>query len=97
MVKVFISYARDESYGQSLAAETQVQLEEAGIEVFRDATGLKGGDFWLQKLEQELRASDVVVLILSKKVLSSKWVPNEINLAEELKIPVIPIFAEQVI
>ena len=96
MSKVFISYARDESCGQNLASETQAQLEDAGISVFRDATGLKGGDFWLHKLEDELRTSDVVVLILSKKVLVSKWVPNEISLAEELAIPVIPIYAEHI-
>jgi formylglycine-generating enzyme required for sulfatase activity len=94
MPKVFISYGRDESHGQNLATEIQDQLQAAGFDVFRDATGLKGGDFWLQKLEKSLRASDVVVLVLSEKVLHSKWVPNEINLAEELEIPVIPLFAE---
>ena len=96
MHKVFISYARDESCGQDLAVEAQSQLELASFNVFRDVTGVKGGDFWLRKLEEELRASHIVVLVLSEKVLTSKWVPNEINLAEELGIPVIPIFAERI-
>ena len=79
MSKVFISYARDESCGQALATETQFQLEEAGIEVFRDATGLKGGDHWLQKLEHELRASDVVVLVLSKKYWFQNGCPTKLT------------------
>lgn len=94
MPKIFISYARDISLGEVLACNIQTQLEDADFNVFRDVTGLKGGDKWLQKLEQELRASELVVLVLSKKVLSSKWVNREIILAEKLNIPVIPIFAE---
>lgn len=96
MTKVFISYARDASYGQNLAAQAQDQLLAAGFEVFRDATGLKPGDLWLNKLESELKSSDVMVLVMSKKALTSKWVQNEVHMAEELKIPVIPILSEKI-
>jgi len=44
MPKIFISYARDKSYGQELATEAQSRLQAAGFEVFRDVIGLKPGD-----------------------------------------------------
>ncbi|MFM2318265.1 MAG: hypothetical protein RLZZ215_886 [Pseudomonadota bacterium] len=96
MPKIFISYARDQSHGENLAAEAQQQLQAAGFEVFRDMIGLKPGDVWPQKLEFELESSDAVVLIVSEKVRSSKWVHNEISMAEEIGLPVIPVLAEKV-
>lgn len=96
MPKIFISYARDQSYGEKFAAEAQQQLQAAGFEVFRDVIGLRPGDVWSQKLEFELDSSDAVVLIVSEKVRTSQWVHNEVSMAEEIGLPVIPIFAEKV-
>ena len=96
MPKIFNSYARDQSHGQNLAAEAEQQLQAAGFEVFRDISALKPGDFWLQKLEFELENSDAVVLIVSEKVRKSKWVQNEISMAEEMGLSVIPVFAEKI-
>ncbi len=96
MPKIFISYARDQSHGERLATEVQQQLLSAGFEVFRDVIGLKPGDVWYHKLEFELETSDAVVLIVSEKVRTSKWVHNEISMAEEIGLPVIPVFAEKV-
>ncbi|WGZ95364.1 MAG: hypothetical protein QJT81_05090 [Candidatus Thiothrix putei] len=36
MPKAFISYARDGSYGENLAAEIQQQLQAAGFAVFSE-------------------------------------------------------------
>jgi formylglycine-generating enzyme required for sulfatase activity len=96
MSKVFISYARDGSYGENLAAEIQQQLLAAGFAVFRDVIGLKPGDVWYRTLEFELETSDVMVLVVSEKVRTSKWVHNEVSMAEEIGIPVIPVLAEKV-
>ena len=99
MLKVFISYARDQAHGgpgENLATEAQQQLQSAGFEVFRDVIGLKPGDVWYSKLEFELETSDVVVLIVSERVRRSKWVHNEISMAEEIGLPVIPVFAETI-
>ena len=96
MPKAFISYARDGSYGENLATEIQQQLQVAGFAVFRDVIGLKPGDVWYHKLEFELESSDVMVLVVSEKVRTSKWVHNEVSMAEEIGIPVIPVLAEKV-
>lgn len=96
MPKAFISYARDGSHGENLAVEIQQQLQAAGFVVFRDVIGLKPGDVWYHKLEFELESSDVMVLVVSEKVRTSKWVHNEVSMAEEIGIPVIPVLAEKV-
>lgn len=93
--KIFISYARDGSHGENLAAEIQQQLQAVGFAVFRDVIGLRPGDVWHHKLEFELESSDVMVLVVSEKVRTSKWVHNEVSMAEEIGIPVIPVLAEK--
>ena len=95
MPKVFISYARDASFGEKLAALTQPQLQAAGYTVFRDVTNLNAGDRWHTKLESELLSSDIFVLIVSKKVHNSIWVFNEIDLAKEKGLPIIPVLSEK--
>ncbi|WP_022953320.1 SUMF1/EgtB/PvdO family nonheme iron enzyme [Leucothrix mucor] len=96
MPKIFISYGRDESHGQSLATEAQQQLQAAGFEVFLDVIGLKPGDRWDTKLEFELETSDLVVLVISEKIRTSDWVYNEISMAREIGLPIIPVIAEHV-
>ena len=97
MPKAFISYARDGSYGENLAVEIHQQLKAAGFTVFRDVISLKPGDVWFHKLDAELESSDVMVLVLSEKVRTSVWVPNEVDAAKELGIPIIPVLAEKML
>ena len=96
MPKVFISYARDASFGEELAALTQPQLQLAGHTVFRDMTDLNPGDRWDTNLEFELETSDVVVLIVSEKVRRSEWVHNEISMAKEIGLPIIPVLSKKI-
>ncbi len=58
--------------------------------------GLKPGDVWYHKLEFELEACDVMVLVVSEKIRTSKWVHNEVSMAEEIGIPVIPVLAKAI-
>lgn len=90
----FISYARDQSNGQQLAEALHQQLLNDDIPVFRDAGGIDPGADWANTLEQAVRNSAVVVLVLSPKVNDSKWVRREFNLAESLGLTIIPVLAE---
>lgn len=90
----FISYARDQARGQHLAETLHKQLLDKSIPVFRDIGGINPGTDWADTLENAVRNSAVVVLIISPEVTDSKWVRREFNLAESLDIPVIPVLAE---
>ncbi|QQZ30095.1 toll/interleukin-1 receptor domain-containing protein [Thiothrix subterranea] len=94
MQQIFISYAQDESHGQRLAKEVQQQLHEQGFRVFRDETGVIAGMQWVKEIESQLKASQLVVLVVSSKVQHSEWVFAEFQMARNMGIPVVPVLAE---
>lgn len=96
MTKVFISYTKDGGAGESLAVDMQQMLQREKFDVFRDDIGLERGDVWESKLEFELTASSVVVLIVSEKTRTSKWTHSEVSMAMDFGVPVIPVLAEAV-
>lgn len=44
-----------------------------------------------QRIIEELKSSDVVFLLKTKKVFTSKWVLFEIKLANEFNIPIVKV------
>ena len=61
-VQVFISYSRkDLGFVKQLAGD----LKRAGLNVWYDITGLRGGARWGVVLEEAIRSSEFVVLVLS--------------------------------
>jgi formylglycine-generating enzyme required for sulfatase activity len=94
MQQIFISYAQDHSHGQRLAEQVQQQLHGAGFVVFRDVSGISPGTKWAHEIERQLKASKLVVLVVSAKALHSEWVFAECDMAKEHGIPIIPVFAE---
>jgi tetratricopeptide (TPR) repeat protein len=93
--RVFISHSsKDNAFGVKLAADLRARLGNIS-DVFYDSDGhpedeyqdgLLGGDKWVERLEHELTARDVFVVILSPPALASRWVKMEIYtaLAQEL-------------
>ncbi|WMP16967.1 SUMF1/EgtB/PvdO family nonheme iron enzyme [Thiothrix lacustris] len=94
MQQIFISYAQDQAHGQRLAEQVQQQLHGAGFAVFRDVSGVIPGTKWVHEIERQLKASELVVLVVSAKALHSDWVFAEFDMAKEHQIPIIPVFAE---
>lgn len=82
------------STGQRLAEQVQQQLHAQGFAVFRDVSGVMPGTKWAQEIERQLKASKLVVLVVSAKALHSDWVFAEFDMAKEYQIPIIPVFAE---
>jgi hypothetical protein len=85
---VFISYSQDDAgYVQRLAA----QLQEAGIPVSLDRNiGSRTG--WSFEIEDRLRTSAAVVPVVSDMSSRSQWVDREIDFAQELGTPILPIY-----
>ena len=54
---------------------------DPSLDVWYDEHGLSGGSAWVQTLQQELQARDVVVLVLTPDSLASQWVQQEMQLA----------------
>jgi TIR domain len=86
--KVFVSYARED---QKFALRLAGELEAAGLTVWIDRTGIEGGSDWSQRIEDAIRASTEVVLILSPDSTASDFVKKEVIFAQQLEIPVRPV------
>ncbi|WP_410634362.1 TIR domain-containing protein [Amycolatopsis sp. cmx-4-83] len=77
MSRVFLSYARED---RSHAQRLREALAEAGINVLEDTWELPGRHDWAAMVEQAIKTSDVVVLLLSPSATSS-WTGDEFELA----------------
>ena len=88
MTQVFISYSRkDISFINRLAAD----LKNAGIDVWYDVTRIAGGARWRTEIENALRNSQYVIVVLSPDSIVSEWVEREFLFSSNLKRKIIPL------
>ena len=91
-LKVFLSYSRrDLDFVEQLAAD----LKKTGLDVWYDLSGLDGGAPWRKAIEKAIRASDVVVVVLSPDSVNSQWVEREYLFASNHGKKVIPVLYKQ--
>lgn len=92
-VDVFISYAREDS---EVARALGSAIEARGLTTWSDA--MLGGGQPLQVIEQKLRSSGAVVVLLSDASLSSRWIDREVNVALEVlpRSAVLPVAVGEV-
>lgn len=88
MTQVFISYSRkDLSFVEQLAAD----LQNAGLDIWFDLSGLDGGDRWGRELQNAIRQSDVFLFIVSPNSVESEWVEKEFLYASNLHKRIVPL------
>ncbi len=75
-MKVFISYTQEDKRYATLIANA---LEQAGHEVWYDKWSLRVGDNLIQKINEGLKETDALIVIVSKYALRSKWVMHEFS------------------
>ncbi len=74
MANVFISYDREDS---DFAELVQARLEKAGHDTLMDIELLNAGDDWRNELDQAIRDSHVLVVIMTPDAAVSKYVSYE--------------------
>ena len=75
-MKIFISYShQDRNRVNPIAA----RLQEAGHEIWIDSVKLKVGDNIPERINEGISAAEVVVVVVSKNSMSSKWVQHEFS------------------
>jgi O-acetyl-ADP-ribose deacetylase (regulator of RNase III) len=89
-IRVFISYQnKPPSAGE---AETLVKrLEKEGFTTFYDKANLKGGDTWANKIYDNIRQSDVLIVLLQPQTAESDWVQREVDVARGANIAIMPV------
>ena len=77
-MKVFISHAYK---GDPLVKKVADSLEEVGLEVCNATRDVLPEDSWPNEVDQALKESEAMVVLLTADALRSSWVRREINYA----------------
>ncbi|MBV9230177.1 MAG: TIR domain-containing protein, partial [Chloroflexi bacterium] len=88
---VFLSYSHsDDDFVMRLKADLQAQ----GIPVWRDREGVQPGTpDWEEALREAIRSASAIVLIASPSARTSRYVKDELRIAEMYQRPVYPVWA----
>lgn len=83
MAKVFISHStQDRDFTLKLAEN----LSQAGIPTWLDHWEIKVGDSIVEKINEGIRTSDYLIVVLSKASTTSRWVREELSAAKTIEI-----------
>lgn len=87
-MSVFISHSgRDSDAAQLLLGD----IEDGGHDAWLDHVDLKHGDVWWSKILEQIRACDVFVFAVSDNSLRSDPCNRELDYAEALGLPILPV------
>lgn len=81
---VFISYRRFAKEDRGLAEYLSDQLSKDGHKVFID-TSMRAGTEWLKEIDNQIRTSDYLIVLISKDSADSEMVQAEIQRAYEYR------------
>ena len=92
MAQVFISYSRkDLTFVEQLALD----LKGAGLEVWYDVSRLEGGERWRTEIQNAIKSSQYVIIVLSPDSVESVWVEREFIYSSNLNRKIIPLLYRQ--
>lgn len=88
--QVFISYSHED---KSWVSEFVSALRTGGVDPWFADVELAPGDRWADKIQDALRASDTLIVVLSPNHLTSRWVFFELGAAIADKKRIVPVLA----
>ncbi len=90
---VFLSYSfKDKPWVSEFASA----LRDAGVKTWFDVSELAPGERWQDKIQEALRDSSTLIIILSPNSVESPWTFFELGAALADKKRIIPVVAEDV-
>lgn len=90
---VFLSYSMRDKEWVSAFADS---LRTADVRAWFDVSSLTPGDRWQDKIQEALRASKTLIVILSSHSIDSPWIFFELGAAIADKKRIIPIVTEDI-
>jgi hypothetical protein len=89
--RIFISHASEDKRWARMIAGI---LRRQGWEPWLDEGNIVGGSSWAASIQQALKASSVVVLLITANSVAKEWVLDEIVAARNLRVPIVPAVLE---
>lgn len=98
--KIFLSYRRDDRPGYVARLKDELEKAFGPENVFRDVESISGGSQWKNVIEENLRRSAALILIIGprwgeiweqRRSDPENYVALELQRAKEFKIPIIPV------
>lgn len=89
MACIFISYSRED--GSQFADEFADRLRARDHVVFLDTHSIRAGAKWRQELQDWVRRSDIMVVLVTPESNQSDWVYQETEMAKRFHKTVVPI------
>ena len=86
--QIFLSYSHKDKQWVDIFVR---KLKSAGVNIWFDENEIKPGDTWREKLEEGLRLSDSIIMILSPESVSSSNLSFELGAALGMGKRIIPI------
>lgn len=93
-MKIFISYKSTEQPDKVEDLHARLEQPSYRFQVLRDTSFIKPGNYFDEVIEQQLRDSDIVLLLVTKSAMESKWVRAELRFAFDLNKQIIPLWLE---
>ena len=88
MLNIFVSYDREDT---DFSEVVQVKLHKAGYEIFMDQEQLNAGDNWREKIDQAIRYSQALIVIMTPEAAVSPYVNYEWAFALGAGVTVVPL------
>jgi TIR domain len=89
---IFISYDRDDTDFAELLSD---RLKEQGCEVWTDRAGLHGGDDYHKEIDEAIRRSAALVVVMTPAAKASEYVTYEWAFAWGAGIKIIPVLRKE--
>ena len=89
--RVFVSHSWKD---KTLARRVARRLRHRGVGIWIDEAEMQVGDRLSQRLADEIRASGHLLVLLTESATKSKWVTQELDVAREATVPIVPVVAE---
>jgi TIR domain len=89
---IFISYPRKRA---AIAHLIKIILDLRGYKTFMDLTELVGGD-WNEQLQNAIKKSDDIVVVIAKECTHSKAMESEIKFALDLGKKIVPVILDEI-
>ncbi len=90
------------AFTTQLESRVNSKLANARFEIWRDVECLRTGQFWNEKIEVQLRAADILIVLLTPRWIESDFCRKEYAIFEEVEITrevgeyVIPLLARSI-